>query len=111
MVGAPDWVFVEDLCLEIKQGISPCILEDFGRVLGRVLEDSLQWQCRALRDNIDPQGGDFWGSTILENLSWLFCVYLLEADCRVSSFLEEGNYHKFSLDSISSISTTVLCYL
>ena len=52
---------MEDLSLEIEQGINPCILEDFGRVSGRVLEDSLQWQRRALRDSVDPQGGDFWG--------------------------------------------------
>ena len=75
MVGAPDWVYVEDLSLEIEQGISPCILEDFGRVSGRVLEDSLQWQRRALRDSVDPQGGDFRGSAILEKLSGLFWVY------------------------------------
>ena len=43
LVGASDWVYVEDLSLEIEQGINPCILEDFGRVSGRVLEDSLQW--------------------------------------------------------------------
>ena len=72
MVGAPDWVYVEDLSLEIEQGISPCILEDFGRVSERVLEDSLQWQRRALRDSVDPQGGDFRGSAILEKLSGLF---------------------------------------
>ena len=72
MVGAPDWVYVEDLSLEIEQGISPCILEDFGRVSGRVLEDSLQGQRRALRDCVDPQGGDFRGSAILEKLSGLF---------------------------------------
>ena len=75
MVGAPDWVYVEDLSLEIEQGISPCILEDFGRVSGRVLEDSLQWQRRALRDSIVPQGGDFRGSAILEKLFGLFWVY------------------------------------
>jgi len=50
-----------DLSWEIEQGINPCILEDFGRVLGRVLEDSIQWHCRSLRDNVDPQGGDFEG--------------------------------------------------
>ena len=43
MVGALNWVYVEELILEIEQGINPCILEDFGRVSGRVLEDSLQW--------------------------------------------------------------------
>ena len=75
MVGASDWVCVEDLSLEIEQGINPCILEDFGKVLGRLLEDSLQGQRRALRDNVDPQGGDFRGSTILEKLSGLFWVY------------------------------------
>ena len=52
MVGAPDWVYVEDLSLEIEQGISACILEDFGRVSGRVLVDSLQGQRRALRDSV-----------------------------------------------------------
>ena len=52
---------MEDLSLEIEQGINPCILEDFCRVSGRVLEDSVQEQHRALRDSIDPQGGDFWG--------------------------------------------------
>ena len=66
---------MEDLSLEIKQGISPCMLEDFGRVSSRVLEDSLQEQRRALRDNVDPQGGDFRGSAILEKLSGLFWVY------------------------------------
>ena len=75
MVGAPGWVFVEDLSLEILQGISPCILEDFGRVSGRVLEDSLQEQHRALRDSVDPQGVDFRGLAILEKLSELFWVY------------------------------------
>ena len=72
LVGAPDWVYVEDLSWEIEKGISPCILEDFGKVSGRVLEDSLQEQCRALRESIDPQGGDFRGSAILEKLSRLF---------------------------------------
>ena len=75
LVGAPNWVYVDDLSWDIEQGMSPCILEDFGRVLGRVLEDSLQGQHRALRDSIDPQGGDFWGSAILEKLFGLFWVY------------------------------------
>ena len=75
MVGTLDWVYGEDLSLETEQGISLCILEDFGRVSGRVLEDSLQGQHRALRDNVDPQGGDFCGSAILEKLSGLFWVY------------------------------------
>ena len=75
LVGASDWVYVEDLSLEIEQGINPCILEDFGRVSGRVLEDSLQGQCRALRDSVDPQGGHFQGLAILEKLSRLFWVY------------------------------------
>jgi len=66
---------VEDLSLEIEQGISPCILEAFGKVSGRVLEDSLQGQRRALRDSVNPQGGDFRGSAILEKLSGLFWVY------------------------------------
>ena len=66
---------MEDLSLEIEQGINPCILEDFGRVSGGVLEDSLQGQRTALRDSVDPQGGDFRGSAILENLSGLFWVY------------------------------------
>ena len=44
-------------------------MEDFGRVLGVVLEYSLQWQRRALRDSVDPQGGDFRGSAIFEKLS------------------------------------------
>ena len=48
MVGAPDWVYVEDLSWEIEQGISPYILEDFRRVSGRVLEDSLQGQRRGI---------------------------------------------------------------
>ena len=64
--------FVEDLSWEIEQGISPCILEDFGRVSGGVLEDSLQGQRRALRDCVDSQGGDFRGSAILEKLSGIF---------------------------------------
>ena len=63
---------MEDLSWEIEQGINPCILEDFGRVMGRVLEGLLQWQRRALRDNIDPQGGDFRESTISEKLSGFF---------------------------------------
>ena len=75
LVGAPDWDCLEELSSEIEQGTSPCILEDFGRVLGGVLEYSLQWQRRALRDSIDPQGGDFRGSAIFENLSGLFWVY------------------------------------
>ena len=65
---------MEDLSWEIEQGISPCILEDFGRVSGRVLEGSLQWQRRALRDCVDPQGGDFRGSAISEKLSGFFWV-------------------------------------
>ena len=66
---------MEDLSLEIEQGIKPCILKDFGRVSGRVLEDSLQEQRRALGDSVDPQGGDFWGSVISENLSGFFWVF------------------------------------
>jgi len=66
---------VEDFNLEIEQGINPCILEDFGKVSGKVLEVSLQWQHRALRDSVDPQGGDFWGLAILEKISRLFSVY------------------------------------
>ena len=75
MVRAPDWVYVEDLSLDIEQGINPCILGDFGRISGRGMEASLQWKRRALRDSIDPQGGDFRGSAILEKLSGLFWVY------------------------------------
>ena len=41
MVGALDWDCLEDLSLEIEQGTSPCMLEDFGRVSGGVLEYSL----------------------------------------------------------------------
>ena len=66
---------MEDLSWEIEQGINPCILEDFGRVSGRVLEGSIQWQRRAWRDSVDPQGDDFRGSAILEKLSGLFWVY------------------------------------
>ena len=75
LVGVPDWDCLEDLSLEIEQGTSPCILEDFGRVLGRVLEYSLQWQRRALRDSVDPQGGDFRGSAISEMLYGLLWVW------------------------------------
>ena len=75
MVGVSDWVYVEDLSLEIEQGINPCILEDFGRVLGRVFKDSLQGQRKASKDSVDPQGGDFRGLAILEKLSGLFWVY------------------------------------
>ena len=60
---------MEDLSWEIEQGISPCILEDLGRVSGKILEDFLQWQRRALRDYGDPQGDDFRGSAISERLS------------------------------------------
>ena len=74
-IGALDWVYVEDLSLDIEQGINPFIFEDFGRVSSRVLEDSLQGQRRALRDSVDPQGCDFRGSAILEKLSGLFWVY------------------------------------
>jgi len=70
----PDWGFVEDLSWEIEQGLSPCILEDFGRVSGRVLVCFIQWQRRALRDCVGPQGGDFRGSAISENLSGFFWV-------------------------------------
>jgi len=66
---------VEDLSLEIEQGINAGILEDFGIVSGRVLEDSLQGQCRALRDSVDAQRGDFRGSAILGKLSGIFWVY------------------------------------
>ena len=41
LVGVPDWDCLEDLSLEIEKGTSPCILEGFGRVLGRVLDYSL----------------------------------------------------------------------
>ena len=58
----------------IEQGTHPCLLEDFGRVLGGDLEDSIQWQHRALRDSVDPQGGDFRGSAISEKLSRPFWV-------------------------------------
>ena len=75
MIGAPAWVYEVDLSLEIEQGISPCILEDFGRVSGGVLEDSLQGQRRAFRNCVDPQGGDFRGSTILEKIPGLFWFY------------------------------------
>ena len=63
---------MEDLSLEIEQRINPCILEDFGKVSSRVLEDSLQGQRRTLRDCVDPQGSDFRGSAILKKLSRLF---------------------------------------
>ena len=65
---------LEDLCWVIEQGISPCILEDFGRVSGRVLEGFLQWQRKALRDCANPQGGDFRRSAISEKLSGFFWV-------------------------------------
>ena len=35
-------VLLEVLSLEIEQGASPCQLEDFGRVWGSILVDSLQ---------------------------------------------------------------------
>ena len=69
MVGASDWVYVEDLSREIEQEMNSCILEEFGRVSGCILEDSTQWQRRALRDCVIPQGGDFRGSAISETLS------------------------------------------
>ena len=65
---------MEDLSWEIEQGINPCILGDFTSVSGGVLEDSIQWQHKFLRDNVDPQGGDFQGSSILVNLSGFFWV-------------------------------------
>ena len=34
LVGDLDWDCLEDLSLEIEQGASPCIFEDFGRVWG-----------------------------------------------------------------------------
>ena len=61
----------EVLSLEIEQGASPCLLEDFGRVCGRILVVSIQPQRRALEDSVDPQGGDFRGLAISETLSGL----------------------------------------
>ena len=51
----------EVLSLEIEQGASPCLWQDFGRVCGHVLVVSIQPQRRALEDSVDPQGGDFLG--------------------------------------------------
>ena len=66
---------MEGLSWEIEQEIRSCILEEFGRVLGSILEDSTQWQRRALRDCVIPQGGDFRGSAISEKLSGFFWVF------------------------------------
>jgi len=60
------------LCGGFEHGISPCIVEDFGRVSGRVLEDSLQEQRRALRDSVDPQGGCFSGVSHFKKVFWSF---------------------------------------
>ena len=57
-------ILLEVSSFEIEQGASPCLLEDFGRVLGSILVDSLQCQHRALGDSVDPQGGVFRGSAI-----------------------------------------------
>ena len=65
----------EVLSLEIEQGASPFLWEDFGRVCGRVLVVSIQPQRRALEDSVDPQGGDFRGSVIPEMLSGFFWVW------------------------------------
>ena len=70
-----DWGFVEELSWDIEQGTNSCILEEFGRVLGNILEESNQWQRKALRDCVIPQGGDFRGSTISEKLSGFFWVF------------------------------------
>ena len=43
-------------------------------VSGSFLEGFIQWQCRALRDCAEPQGGDFRGSAISKNLFGLFWV-------------------------------------
>ena len=74
---------MEELSWDIEQVYSSCILEGFGRVSGNVLEDSTQWQRRALRDCVIPQGGDFRWSAILEKLS---------------GFSKEGNNPKSSFD-------------
>ena len=66
---------LEVLSLEIEQGASPCLLEDFGRVWGSIFVDSLQCQRRALEDSVDPQGGDFRESAILEMPSGFFSVW------------------------------------
>ena len=42
---------MEELSWDIEQGINSCILEEFGRVSGNILEDSTQWDC------VIPQGG------------------------------------------------------
>ena len=42
--GALDWVSLEVSSLEIEQGASPFLWEDFGRVCGRVLVVSIQPQ-------------------------------------------------------------------
>ena len=64
---------MENLSLEIEQVIDPCILEDFGRVLGRVLEYSIQPLRRALEDSVIPQGGDFRGSAISDMIFGFCC--------------------------------------
>ena len=65
-------VILEVSGLEVVQGASPCLLEDFGRVCGSILVDSIQSQRRALEDSVDPQGGDFRGSAFSEMFSGLF---------------------------------------
>ena len=41
------------------------------RVSGIFLEGFIYWKHRTLRDYVEPQGGDFRGSAISENLSGL----------------------------------------
>lgn len=42
---------------------------EFGQEFHAVfLEGFIQWQCKALRDCAEPQGGDFRGSAISEKL-------------------------------------------
>ena len=65
---------MEELSWEIEQEINSCILEEFGRVSGSILEDSTQWHRRALRDCVIPQGGDFRGLAIPEKLFGFFWV-------------------------------------
>jgi len=70
------WIgfLLEVSSFEIEQGASRCLLEDFGRVGGHILEDCIQHQRGPWEDSVDPQGRYFRGLTISETLSGLFWV-------------------------------------
>ena len=78
----------------MSKGLAFASWRIFGRVSGKVLEGFLQWQCRALRDCADSQGGDFRGSAIPGKLSGFFWISIVELDSRVSTFSEEGRSPK-----------------